>query len=271
MIVFLSDNGWMQGEHRIPGDKFLPYEESLRVPLVIRGPGVPEGPDGARPGLEHRLRPDAARPRERDGRADDGRRLAAADDPQPEAAARSGRSRSRRWRPLFGSADIPINAWDRPYTGVRTDRYTYVVWTETGEVELYDRKRRSRTSSQNRRRRSRPTPTIEAAPGGEARQARGLPGRRLQREAVIGRLALGGRPRRARGRGGRRSSRAPTRRAGPIDLHDARYCEVLELRGAIPDATRHRLEHDRRSTAARPPSGRRSMPARWRRSAAPRP
>ena len=42
MIVFLSDNGWLQGEHRVPGDKFLPYEESLRVPLVIRGPGVPK-------------------------------------------------------------------------------------------------------------------------------------------------------------------------------------------------------------------------------------
>ena len=36
--------------------------------------------------------------------------------------------------------NIPNNAWDRPYTGVRTDRYTYVVWSETGEKELYDRK-----------------------------------------------------------------------------------------------------------------------------------
>jgi arylsulfatase A-like enzyme len=41
--------------------------------------------------------------------------------------------------PLF-AGDIPVNAWDRPYTGVRTDRYTYVVWTDTGEEELYDRK-----------------------------------------------------------------------------------------------------------------------------------
>jgi arylsulfatase A-like enzyme len=40
--------------------------------------------------------------------------------------------------PLF-AGDIPVNGWDRPYTGVRTDRYTYVVWTETGEKELYDR------------------------------------------------------------------------------------------------------------------------------------
>src|SRR5215211_745472 len=43
LIVFVSDNGWMQGEHRIPGDKFLPYEESLRVPFILRGPGVPAG------------------------------------------------------------------------------------------------------------------------------------------------------------------------------------------------------------------------------------
>ena len=43
LIMFLSDNGWLQGQHRIPGDKFLPYEESLRVPLILRGPGVPAG------------------------------------------------------------------------------------------------------------------------------------------------------------------------------------------------------------------------------------
>jgi N-acetylglucosamine-6-sulfatase len=41
--------------------------------------------------------------------------------------------------PLFEDP-VPVNAWDRPYTGVRTDRYTYVVWTETGEKELYDRR-----------------------------------------------------------------------------------------------------------------------------------
>jgi arylsulfatase A-like enzyme len=42
--------------------------------------------------------------------------------------------------PLF-AGDIPCNAWDRPYSGVRTDRYTYVVYKETGEKELYDRRR----------------------------------------------------------------------------------------------------------------------------------
>jgi N-acetylglucosamine-6-sulfatase len=40
-IVFTSDNGFFNGEHRIPVGKHLFYEEALRVPLVIRGPGVP--------------------------------------------------------------------------------------------------------------------------------------------------------------------------------------------------------------------------------------
>jgi N-acetylglucosamine-6-sulfatase len=135
-IVFVSDNGWLQGEHRIPGDKFLPYEESLRVPFIIRGPGVPKGQvvhgqvgnidfaptlvdladatakrtmDGVS------LMPTIHNPKRRPDRAIEIEALA----------------------PLFKT--IPINGWDRPYTGVRTDRYTYIVWTDTGEKELYDR------------------------------------------------------------------------------------------------------------------------------------
>jgi N-acetylglucosamine-6-sulfatase len=42
-IVFTSDNGWHHGEHRIPGKKGRPYEESIHVPLLVRGPGVPAG------------------------------------------------------------------------------------------------------------------------------------------------------------------------------------------------------------------------------------
>lgn len=42
VIVFTSDNGFSLGAHRWPS-KYLPYEESIRVPLVIRGPGIPEG------------------------------------------------------------------------------------------------------------------------------------------------------------------------------------------------------------------------------------
>jgi N-acetylglucosamine-6-sulfatase len=138
MIVFVSDNGWLQGEHRITGDKFLPYEESLKVPLIVRGPGVPKGQTihgqvgnidfaptlldaaDAKPGRKMdgvSLLPTIENPGKRPKRAIEIEALA----------------------PLF-EEPVPVNAWDRPYTGVRTDRYTYVVWTETGEKELYDRR-----------------------------------------------------------------------------------------------------------------------------------
>jgi N-acetylglucosamine-6-sulfatase len=42
-IVFTSDNGYMQGEHRVRSGKMLPYEPSAQVPLLIRGPGLPPG------------------------------------------------------------------------------------------------------------------------------------------------------------------------------------------------------------------------------------
>jgi arylsulfatase A-like enzyme len=43
LVVYTSDNGWFQGEHRIPSGKVLPYEPSVKVPLLIRGPGVLAG------------------------------------------------------------------------------------------------------------------------------------------------------------------------------------------------------------------------------------
>jgi arylsulfatase A-like enzyme len=47
LIVFTSDNGFLWGQHRVYG-KVWPYEESIKVPLMIRGPGV-------RVGVEDRL------------------------------------------------------------------------------------------------------------------------------------------------------------------------------------------------------------------------
>jgi len=40
VLIFTSDNGFLQGEHRETG-KSEAYEESIRVPLLIRGPGLP--------------------------------------------------------------------------------------------------------------------------------------------------------------------------------------------------------------------------------------
>jgi arylsulfatase A-like enzyme len=138
LIVFVSDNGWMQGEHRIPGDKFLPYEESIQVPLIIRGPGVPAkrriGGQVSNIDFAPTL-VDVADARA--GRTMDGSSLL--------PMLRNPRLRPNPViqleapRPLFED-DVPVNGWDRPYKGVRTERFTYVVYTETGDEELYDRR-----------------------------------------------------------------------------------------------------------------------------------
>jgi N-acetylglucosamine-6-sulfatase len=138
VIVFTSDNGWLNGEHRIPGDKFLPYEESLRVPLIIRGPGIARGKTVKQLAANIDLAPTlaalaGAKPRRRM----DGVSLV------PVLRGRQSlRQRAlaiEAPRPLF-AGEIPNNGWDRPYVGVRTPRYTYVFWTETAEEELYDRR-----------------------------------------------------------------------------------------------------------------------------------
>ena len=40
MVIFTSDNGNLQGEHGLQG-KWIMYEESIRVPLIIRDPRLP--------------------------------------------------------------------------------------------------------------------------------------------------------------------------------------------------------------------------------------
>jgi N-acetylglucosamine-6-sulfatase len=52
VIIFTSDNGWILGEHRLydwvtqdgnaSGVKYVPFEGSSRVPLIIAGPGFPK-------------------------------------------------------------------------------------------------------------------------------------------------------------------------------------------------------------------------------------
>ena len=42
-IIFTSDNGFFYGEHRLTGGKFLAYEPSTHLPLLMRGPGIKPG------------------------------------------------------------------------------------------------------------------------------------------------------------------------------------------------------------------------------------
>ena len=42
-VIYISDNGFFRGEHSL-GDKRAPYEESIRIPLMIRYPNVQSSP-----------------------------------------------------------------------------------------------------------------------------------------------------------------------------------------------------------------------------------
>ncbi len=128
LIVFMSDNGFMHGEHRALAEKVLPYEESIRIPLVMRGPGVPP----AR--VDHRLVGnvdvtstilDAADALP--GRVQDGRSLL-------ELLADPGAEWGRDLLIENGRGANGVPA----YRGIRNYRFLYVEHRTTGEYELYD-------------------------------------------------------------------------------------------------------------------------------------
>jgi len=128
LIVYTSDNGFMHGEHRALAEKVLPYEESIRIPLVLRGPGVPRG------------------------RVDN--RLVANIDVPATIIEETGVRPNRLidGRSLVGLLADPFAEWGRDiliengnganavpaYRGIRNYRFLYVEHRTTGEYELYD-------------------------------------------------------------------------------------------------------------------------------------
>jgi N-acetylglucosamine-6-sulfatase len=42
-VIFTSDNGFHLGQHRLPPGKQTAYDEDIRVPMIVRGPGIPAG------------------------------------------------------------------------------------------------------------------------------------------------------------------------------------------------------------------------------------
>ncbi len=136
-IIFNSDNGYLQGQHRLRSSKFLPYESSTQVPTLIRGPGVRSGQDLDGSSMNVDLAPtilDMAGVRP--GRVMDGISLL------PAAQGRKNLPKRdvllEATRPLL-KFYTPITAFDVPFYGVRTSRYKYIHWS-FGETELYDLK-----------------------------------------------------------------------------------------------------------------------------------
>jgi len=138
LIVFVSDNGWVQGQHRIQGDKFVPYQESIRVPFILRGPGVRAGATVRRTVSNIDFAPTLlAAARAKPGRTQDGVSLlpAAAGRAQPPARAIELEATG----PLFAAEGLPM-AYDKPYKGVLAGHWKFIRWSY-GDEELYDLRR----------------------------------------------------------------------------------------------------------------------------------
>jgi N-acetylglucosamine-6-sulfatase len=122
-IIFASDNGFFLGEHRRV-DKSLAYEESIRIPLVVRGPGVP---------------------------AQKVNHLVVNNDFAPTVAQLAGVDPpdfvdGKSFVPLLRDEKPPLEAWRTgflvehvtpTYQALRTNDHTYVEWAG-GDRELYD-------------------------------------------------------------------------------------------------------------------------------------
>jgi N-acetylglucosamine-6-sulfatase len=133
-IVFTSDNGFHHGEHRIPSGKARPYEESVRVPLVVRGPGVAAGSSTDKLVLNTDYLPTfthlagAQTPTYVDGRS--------------LRPLLTGSTTTTSWRTAIliegrGYRADPEIVVDRNYNAVRTSTRKYVEY-EGGFRELYD-------------------------------------------------------------------------------------------------------------------------------------
>ena len=169
-IFFTSDNGFHLGQHRLGAGKWTSYEEDIRIPLVVRGPGVPEGKTLKHVVLTNDLAPTFADlagaeiPSFVDGRSLKG---LLTDDPKPlkdwrqrfliEAVAErggvprpplvnesevtpmlTGDPLPNDWRRSSAKRAKVSEAWGRPWMkALRTNNYLYVEY-KTGEHELYD-------------------------------------------------------------------------------------------------------------------------------------
>lgn len=141
VFMFTSDNGYFHGQHRLT-DKVLGYEESIRVPLYIRAPGIPAQATG-RAALNNDIAPTVAQfAAVTPGLQVDGRSLV----PLLRNPQRSP------WRKRFlveylGTVETNRFPPRAPFSAVRTTNLStttppnqfYVQWTDgLGSREFYD-------------------------------------------------------------------------------------------------------------------------------------
>jgi len=131
-IFFTSDNGFHLGEHRIASGKDTPYDEATHVPLIVRGPNVPQAVALTHFTQNIDLAPTFA---ELAGATMpsfiDGRSLAPLlkNNPPPTTTWRQGA--------LIEHGTNSANAGIPEFQALRTSDYLYVEY-KTGEGELYE-------------------------------------------------------------------------------------------------------------------------------------
>lgn len=143
-ILFTSDNGYMQGEHDVPSGKMLPYEPSTAVPLLLRGPGIPEHSVSGELVGNVDLAPtilDAANARP--GKVVDGRSLLPfARDPHKRSARPLLHETGGRRYVRARDEDAGGTGDERrimSYLALRTRRWLWIEYRD-GARELYDRR-----------------------------------------------------------------------------------------------------------------------------------
>jgi N-acetylglucosamine-6-sulfatase len=128
LLIYTSDNGFFHGEHRLASEKVLPYEEAARIPLIMRGPGVPRGRKVKQLVSNIDWAPtivDAADARAR--RLMDGSSLfPVMKDPRRESG------REIVLENGVGANGVPM------FRALRNERYVWIDHKTTGEYELYD-------------------------------------------------------------------------------------------------------------------------------------
>ncbi len=130
-VFFTSDNGFHLGEHRLPPQKCTPYEEDIRVPLLVRGAGAPAGRIVDQIVLNIDLAPTLAELA--------GVQMPGFVDGRSLVPLLTGNlSQVRDWRRAF-----LVEFWQLPnlafpsYKAIRTSDYKYVEWN-TGDLEFYE-------------------------------------------------------------------------------------------------------------------------------------
>ena len=137
VVMFTSDNGYYLGEHRKRQGKINLHEPSLRVPLIIAGPGVPNG-RRYDPVTTVDMAPTLASYAGVKMRGADGidltRTIEKGDSGWDRAVVTEGMMPEGRYAHLHQLGPTPLNT-----RGLRLGRWKLTRYS-TGELELYDLK-----------------------------------------------------------------------------------------------------------------------------------